>query len=508
MSQAQVALSPQHTMHSESPQRKDGQIAKQQKAESDQDSEGDEDFGFEEATCPPAPGLATSSTSPYALPSSKQPGRVEASDEGSCLCGQPEKGFMISCDGCNLWFHGPCVQVTPSFGNWLEQNDLEWYCPRCLQRPIGSRSVATLPPHPLWHFAPPRINMVSLQPMSTVETSTADTDHTDIENTAQLLLSMRSTLPSSATTQQTIAPKYPQKQNSSKSLRRKQASVESHVPKDQTAKPIVLSETEREMRSQRFHTLEPGMKIIIAKCPSNVKSDITRRRPELAGQKGTVISTPKYPCTWVGIELESTKEHIKLRSSNFKLSTGKSTEGLLPIHTDRLRRSMIFNQLRIGQRVKVTQHRKFNDGNPFYAQVVQTPAFPSTWVTCITEGDTPISIKVRTSQIEYEKEDCKKLVSQQMPVRRRKRRPSSSKMMGSLPSQVEGTAKTGPQPITHSAIATSMPSQVPVVASQSPSHSTAMSGSSPTIASQMTSMVTKQPLTNPHRSSHNTTLPQ
>eukprot|EP00049_Salpingoeca_infusionum_P003395 m.66153 g.66153 ORF g.66153 m.66153 type:complete len:99 (+) comp12104_c0_seq1:156-452(+) len=67
MSQAQVALSPQHTMHSESPQRKDGQIAKQQKAESDQDSEGDEDFGFEEATCPPAPGLATSSTSPYAL---------------------------------------------------------------------------------------------------------------------------------------------------------------------------------------------------------------------------------------------------------------------------------------------------------------------------------------------------------------------------------------------------------------------------------------------------------
>ena len=32
-----------------------------------------------------------------------------------CLCREPWQGrFMIQCDGCDEWFHGACVDITPT----------------------------------------------------------------------------------------------------------------------------------------------------------------------------------------------------------------------------------------------------------------------------------------------------------------------------------------------------------------------------------------------------------
>ena len=31
--------------------------------------------------------------------------------KGYCLCRQPYDGFMIGCDGCSEWYHGPCIGV-------------------------------------------------------------------------------------------------------------------------------------------------------------------------------------------------------------------------------------------------------------------------------------------------------------------------------------------------------------------------------------------------------------
>ena len=45
-----------------------------------------------------------------------------------CLCRQPDDGgFMIQCDGCDEWFHGKCVQMTPE----LADAYLTYYCPKC-----------------------------------------------------------------------------------------------------------------------------------------------------------------------------------------------------------------------------------------------------------------------------------------------------------------------------------------------------------------------------------------
>ena len=32
--------------------------------------------------------------------------------KGYCLCRQPYDGFMIGCDGCSEWYHGPCIGVS------------------------------------------------------------------------------------------------------------------------------------------------------------------------------------------------------------------------------------------------------------------------------------------------------------------------------------------------------------------------------------------------------------
>ena len=57
---------------------------------------------------------------------------------GYCLCRQPYDGFMIGCDGCGEWYHGPCVGVTESRA---EKSD-KFLCVRCcLKRTFKSSAL-------------------------------------------------------------------------------------------------------------------------------------------------------------------------------------------------------------------------------------------------------------------------------------------------------------------------------------------------------------------------------
>ncbi len=54
---------------------------------------------------------------------------VQATDDTLfCTCRQPWQGrFMIQCDGCDEWFHGSCVDVTPSESLLMDK----YWCPPC-----------------------------------------------------------------------------------------------------------------------------------------------------------------------------------------------------------------------------------------------------------------------------------------------------------------------------------------------------------------------------------------
>ncbi|KAJ3041047.1 CXXC-type zinc finger protein 1 [Rhizophlyctis rosea] len=49
----------------------------------------------------------------------------------NCICDNPtqevDAGFMIACDGCDIWFHGRCVGIP----NEESHPAGSWYCPRC-----------------------------------------------------------------------------------------------------------------------------------------------------------------------------------------------------------------------------------------------------------------------------------------------------------------------------------------------------------------------------------------
>ncbi|KAF9090637.1 CXXC-type zinc finger protein 1 [Mortierella sp. AD031] len=57
---------------------------------------------------------------------------------GPCVCGSSEDiGFMICCDECNSWMHGPCIKITKKFSSGID----DFFCPRC--RPATWTTVAT-----------------------------------------------------------------------------------------------------------------------------------------------------------------------------------------------------------------------------------------------------------------------------------------------------------------------------------------------------------------------------
>lgn len=60
-----------------------------------------------------------------------EPADVTDDADGSlyCSCRKPWQGrFMIQCDGCDEWFHGSCVNVTPSEAVSIDK----FYCRTCL----------------------------------------------------------------------------------------------------------------------------------------------------------------------------------------------------------------------------------------------------------------------------------------------------------------------------------------------------------------------------------------
>ncbi|ALC46570.1 pps [Drosophila busckii] len=52
-----------------------------------------------------------------------------------CICRQPHNNrFMICCDLCEDWYHGTCVSVTKAMGLEMEQNGVDWKCPKCVKK--------------------------------------------------------------------------------------------------------------------------------------------------------------------------------------------------------------------------------------------------------------------------------------------------------------------------------------------------------------------------------------
>lgn len=46
---------------------------------------------------------------------------------GYCICRRPYEGFMIGCDECGEWYHGPCIGVTQAQGDKMDK----YVCIRC-----------------------------------------------------------------------------------------------------------------------------------------------------------------------------------------------------------------------------------------------------------------------------------------------------------------------------------------------------------------------------------------
>jgi hypothetical protein len=65
--------------------------------------------------------------------------KLTAALRGYCICRQPYDGFMVGCDGCGDWYHGPCVGVTEA-----RADKDKFLCVRCCLKKIFKISASTV----------------------------------------------------------------------------------------------------------------------------------------------------------------------------------------------------------------------------------------------------------------------------------------------------------------------------------------------------------------------------
>ena len=59
---------------------------------------------------------------------------------GYCVCRQPYEGFMIGCDGCEEWYHGPCVGISQEQAQKFDK----YVCVRCSTLRVYKDNAATV----------------------------------------------------------------------------------------------------------------------------------------------------------------------------------------------------------------------------------------------------------------------------------------------------------------------------------------------------------------------------
>jgi len=59
---------------------------------------------------------------------------------GYCICRQPYEGFMIGCDSCEEWYHGPCVGISESQAEKCDK----YVCVRCNTLKVYNDNVSTI----------------------------------------------------------------------------------------------------------------------------------------------------------------------------------------------------------------------------------------------------------------------------------------------------------------------------------------------------------------------------
>lgn len=57
-----------------------------------------------------------------------------------CICRRPYDGFMVGCDSCDDWFHGPCIGISESKADKVDKYE----CVRCLLVKVFDASAATI----------------------------------------------------------------------------------------------------------------------------------------------------------------------------------------------------------------------------------------------------------------------------------------------------------------------------------------------------------------------------
>eukprot|EP00092_Neocalanus_flemingeri_P027077 GFUD01029363.1.p1 GENE.GFUD01029363.1~~GFUD01029363.1.p1 ORF type:complete len:100 (-),score=29.14 GFUD01029363.1:170-469(-) len=80
----------------------------------------------------------TSMSDSLAMQSMSEEQQEEVTVILDCVCGnnQMTNSFVIQCDHCGAWFHTDCVQLSTESIEELDKDDLDWFCPNCIDEAI------------------------------------------------------------------------------------------------------------------------------------------------------------------------------------------------------------------------------------------------------------------------------------------------------------------------------------------------------------------------------------